>query len=88
MFAQRPNPWVCSVDIIPVVEPFLDDDAHEAKRQGSVGAGLDGDMPVGDPGGPCPVGVDHYQPSAVSTCFFNKGPKMNIVPVDIRTPTR
>ena len=73
-------------DIIPVVEPFLDDDVHQAKRQGRVRARLDGDMPVSGAGGAGAVWVDDHQPRAVAPCFFDEGPQVNVIAVDIRGP--
>ena len=73
-------------NIIPVVEPFFDDDAHQAERQSRVRAGLDGDVPVGHAGGAGEVGVDDHQPGALAARFFDEGPQVNVIAVDIRGP--
>ena len=73
-------------DIIPVVEPFLDDDAHQAKCQSRVRARLNGNVPVSGLGRACAIGIDDHQPRAVAPCFFDEGPQVNVIAVDIRRP--
>src|SRR6185312_10225013 len=59
---------------------------HHAQRESRVSSWIDRQVPVGALGGARPVGIDDYQFGAILTGFFNEGPQMHVVAVDIRTP--
>ena len=51
-----------------------------------VGAGADGDVPVGQRRGARPVGIDHDQPRAVAPRLLHHRPQVNVVAVNVRAP--
>jgi hypothetical protein len=59
---------------------------HHAQRESRVGAGIDRNVPVRGAGGACGVGIDDDELCAVAAGFFDEGPEMNIVAVDVGGP--
>ena len=53
-------------DVVGIVQAFAHNDMHQSERQRDVGAGIDGDMPIGDARRACAVRIDHHQLSAVA----------------------
>ena len=74
------------VDVGAVFEAFAQDDVHHAEGEGDVGAGANGDVPVGKRGGAGLVGVDDDEARAVAAGLFDEGPEMNVVAVDVGAP--
>ena len=73
-------------DVILVEEPVADDDVHHAKRERRVGAGVDGDVPVRGARGARGVRVDDDELRAVAARFFNEGPEVDVVAVNVGRP--
>ena len=73
-------------DVILIEEAIADDDVHHAEREGGVGAGVDGDVPVRGARGAGGVGVKDDEPGAVAAGFFDEGPEVDVIAVDIGGP--
>jgi hypothetical protein len=73
-------------DVVLIVEVVADDDVHHAKRERGVGAGIDGDVPVRGASGAGGVGVDDDELCAIAPRFFDEGPEMDVVAVDVCGP--
>ena len=74
------------VDVSAVFKAFAQDDVHHAKGEGDVGAGANGDVPIGECGGASFVGIDDDKACAVAAGLFDEGPEMNVVAMDIGAP--
>ena len=74
------------VDIGAVFETFGEDDVHHAERERGVGAGMNGDVPVGEFRGAGLIGIDDDEACAGAACFFDLRPEMNAVAVNVRAP--
>jgi hypothetical protein len=74
------------VDVGAVFKPFVEDDVHHAEGERRVGAGADGDVPVGKRGGAGAVGVDDDEACAIAAGLLDHGPQMDVVAVDVRAP--
>src|SRR6185312_5044669 len=48
--------------------------------------GADRDVPVGQGGGACAIGIDDDEPGAVAPSLLDKRPEVDVVAVDVRTP--
>ena len=59
---------------------------HKAEGESGVGAGIDGDVPVGSARGASGVGVDYDEFRPVAAGLFDEGPEMDIVAVDVGGP--
>ena len=86
MFAQSFESVGVPGDVVAVIKIFFNDEAHHAKRQSRIGTGLNGNVPVSGAGGAGSIRVDHYQSCAVTACFFNEGPEVNVIPVNVCRP--
>ncbi len=73
-------------DVVAVVERVANDDVHQAEGEGHVGSGMDGDVPVGQPRGAGGVGIDDDELRALAPGFFDHGPQVDVVAVDVRSP--
>ncbi len=73
-------------DVVGVEKIFVDDDVHQAERERGIGAGIDGQVPVGQLRGARAVGIDDHQLRAFAASFFDEGPEMNVVAVNVRAP--
>ena len=73
-------------DVIGVKKIFADDDVHHAQGERGIGAGIDGQIPVGALRGARAVRVDDDQLRAFAASFFDEGPEMNVVAVNVRGP--
>ena len=52
-------------NVIGIVEALVDDDVHHAERQGAIGSGIDGKIPVSAGCGARTVRIDDYQLGAI-----------------------
>ena len=59
---------------------------HHRQRQRDVCTGVDRDVPIGARGSARPVRIDHNQLGAIASRLFNKGPKMDVVAMNVRGP--
>src|SRR5208337_191512 len=73
-------------DIVGVEKILLNDDVHQAEGQRSIGAGIDGQVPIRAFRGARAVRIDDHQLRAFAPGFFDEGPEMNVVAVNIRAP--
>ena len=73
-------------DVVLIVEAVADDDMHHAQRESRVGAGIDRNVPVRGAGGACGVGIDDDELCAVAAGFFDEGPEVDVIAVDIGGP--
>ena len=80
------NPKVCCGDVVGVEQVLADDDVHHAEGERDVGAGIDGQIPVGAGGGAGAVRIDDHQLGAVAARFLDEGPEVDVVAVDVRAP--
>ena len=67
------------LDVIMVDQILGDDDVDHAERQRGVGAGLDGQVPVGLLGGPRGDGVDDHDLGAAALRLGDERPVMQVV---------
>ncbi len=86
MFAKSFESVGVPGDVVAVVEPFFDDEAHHAKRQSRIGAGLNGNVPVSGAGGAGSIGINHDESGAITACFFDEGPEVNVITVNVCRP--
>jgi len=73
-------------NVVAIIKPFFDDETHHAQRQGCVSTGLNGDMPVSSAGSASSIGINHYEPGAITACFFDERPQVNVITVNVRRP--
>ena len=73
-------------DVILIEEAVANDDVHHSEREGGIGTGIDGDVPVGGARGARGVGVDDDEPGAIAARFFNEGPEVDVVAVNVGRP--
>ena len=59
---------------------------HEAEGQRGVGAGIDGEIPVGALRGASAVGIDDDELGAAAARLCDEGPQVNIVAVNVCAP--
>ena len=71
-----------------VFQALVENHVHQAQRQRCIRAGADRNMPVGHGRGARAVGVDHDQPRPVAPRLLHKRPQMNVVAVDVCTPSK
>ena len=72
------EPQSVLVDVIAVREPFLDDDVHHRHRQGAVGAGLNRDVPVGQPRRTGADGIDDDELGTVPLGLLDERPMVRV----------
>ncbi len=74
------------VDVGAIFKAFVEDDVHHAQGQRGVGAGADGDVPVGERGGTGAIGIDDDEARARAAGLLDHGPQVHVVAVDVRAP--
>ncbi len=83
---ERVGPDGRAAEVVVVLQPVAPDHVHQAERQGGVGAGAGGDVPVGPLGGRAPVGVDRDDRRAALAGFDHQRPEVAIRDGGVRAP--
>ncbi len=74
------------VNVGAVFKAFIENHVHHAESERRIGAGPDGDMPIGERGGAGAVWIDDDEASAVAVRLLDHGPQVDVVAVDVRGP--
>ena len=86
--------WSCNVsptdsagrEVGPVLEAFGEDDVHHGQGEQGIGAGVDGEVLVGECGGAGAVGVDDDEACPLTASLLDEGPEVDVVAVDVGAP--
>src|ERR1019366_1142750 len=73
-------------DVIPVMQAIANDDVHQPQGKHNIGAGIDGNVPIGKARSAGAIGIDHHQLGPVAPRLFDERPEMNVVAVNVGGP--
>src|ERR1035438_8710042 len=68
------------------MQAIANDDVHQPQGQRNIGAGIDGNVPIGKASSAGAIGIDHHQLGPVTPGLFDERPEMNVVAVNVGGP--